>query len=230
MKKNNKKRDYGCLILSLFALIPVFFLYLLIFYEYIYQKEKRIQSEINDLFLISLDSNLKNEIENLSINDTCAVYDITNRLCPIEMNFYDNTNKIVGIDHNLTKELLSNNCNVTFDVKKADNYIITLYKNEIIGEYRNSNGTFFSEAKIPKIEVYIYNIKNKLLCLAFKLDGGEPKDVINSFSESSGYWPFEKILPTLNKNSYLKIKNIKSGLNTDEYLDKLEQNMNFGIN
>jgi hypothetical protein len=231
MKKNNKTKDYGCLILSLIALIPLFFLvYMLFFNEDVYQKEERIVDEINDLFLKSIDSNFKNEIETLSNYDTCNVYDISKKICPIEMTCYKNLNEVVGVDHNLSKELLANNCNVTFDVNKADNFIITLYKDEIIGEYRNSDGKFFSDAKIPTIEVYTYDVKMKAFCLAFILKGGKPEDVINRYSESTGYWPFDKILPTLFNNSNLKTKNLKGGLTSEEYIEKLEQSMNLGLN
>lgn len=230
MKQKKKTKDYGCLILSLFALIPMFFLYMLFFNEDIYHKEERIQDEINDLFLKSLDSNFKNEMESLSNYDTCAVYEMSKRICPIEMICYKNTNEVVGIDHNLSKELLGNNCNVTFDVNKADIFIITLYKDEIIGEYRNSEGKFFSEAKIPIIEVYTYDVKMKMFCFDFILKGGKPEEVINRYSESTGYWPFDEILPTLFNNSNFKTKKIKGGLTSEEYIEKLEQNMYLGLN
>lgn len=226
------KNILGCAIPTIIV-VGLFSYFLVDFYgEKDYEKEMRIEKQINGIFIKTLDSDFVNVVRNLEDSQVIDSLKLNGIICPLQI-FYNNYNDIyelIGIDHYLTRDLLDKNFRVSFNKNIVDYYILTATKIQTVGDYIDSDGKKVTSAKLTTIEIYIYDNRQKKIYFVLSNKGQLPKNKIQYRLESIGSnWDSKYILKYLIENKFLNVNEKKSKFYNDGYLNYLENNNFLGL-
>ena len=204
-----------------------------------YDKEERYQTDLNAKFYSSFPNELREIFlsKNKSKRKCTLNIDFRKKICPIEKGMDENYNRTIEIDHRISKELISNGFNISYDINEIEYLIFTENDFEKVGVYIDDNGKKKDDASIVYNSLYIYDLKANKLCFITSHKGSEPKETIyrgtNRYDLPIGRgWYAEDYLEYLIENRYLikdnSVQKIK-GFYAEEYVEFLEKNNFYGI-
>lgn len=211
--------------------------------EDIYDKERKYEQDLNSKFERNLPAKVKTVLLGLYKNDNKfknrlfgETLSLNGKICAVQGDYDLNNKETIVIDHLLTKELIKNGHQITFDLQQLDYLIFTDTDLEDVGYYEDSDGKKTDTASIPHDFIYVYNLRNNKLSFVTVNKGGNPEKTITQ-SQNRLEAPFGKIwyaedyVNFLEKHKYLSTKGKEKlkRFHSEDYVQYLEENDFLGL-